>query len=130
MTGGEIFIDGAAGTEIGRAMRRGLIAVGRAGGDSIGLNLLAGTILVFGRCGPRPGIGMRRGTIGLFAPPVEIPLTFRQASRAVPQFMRLLLTHLERSGFSAAGRFLNSRYLGYHGDQLALGKGEILVREG
>lgn len=129
MSAGEIFIDGAAGQEVGRAMRRGLIVVGRAAGDSVGLNLLAGTILVFGACGPRPGIGMRRGTIGLFASPVEIPLTFRRAGRGRPQFMRLLLNHLRREGISAAEAFLDSEYISYDGDLFSLGKGEILVRD-
>jgi formylmethanofuran dehydrogenase subunit C len=129
MSGGELLIAGNAGHEIGRAMRRGLIVVGGDAGDSLGLNLLAGTILVFGRCGPSPGIGMRRGTVGLFTPPVEMPLTFRPANRWQPQFMRLLLNYVGQVGIKAAAQFIDSKYLSFHGDLLALGKGEILVRE-
>jgi formylmethanofuran dehydrogenase subunit C len=129
MSGGELLIAGNAGNEIGRAMRRGSIVVGGAAGDSLGSNLLAGTILVFGRCGPSPGIGMRRGTIGLFTPPVEMPLTFRAANRWRPQFMRLLLNYIGQVGIEAAAQFIDSEYLSFHGDLLALGKGEILVRE-
>ena len=129
MTGGEIFISGAAGAEIGRAMRRGLIVVGGSAGDSLGLNLLAGTILAFGPCGENPGVGMRRGTIGLFAGPVRLPLSFRRANRWQPQFMRLLLDYLSRAGVAAAESYLDACYVAHHGDLLALGKGEILVRE-
>ena len=128
MTGGELFIDGATGSEVGHAMRRGLIVVGGAAGDSVGLNLIAGTILVFGPCGLRPGIGMRRGTIGLFTMPVEIPLTFRPAIRQQPQFMRLLLNYVSRTGVSSAMQFLDAEFDSFRGDLLALGKGEILVK--
>jgi formylmethanofuran dehydrogenase subunit C len=128
MTGGELFIDGAAGFEAGRAMRRGLIVIGGAAGDSVGLNLVAGTILVLGRCGPRPGVGMRRGTIALFAPPAEIPLTFRQANRQQPQFMRLLLNYVRQAGISIPDELLNAEYQSFGGDLLALGKGEVLVK--
>ncbi len=127
MTGGELFIDGAAGNELGRGMRRGLIVVGGAAGDSVGLNLIAGTILVFGRCGPRPGVGMRRGTLALFAPLAEIPLTFRAANRQRPPFMPVLLNYLRRAGVSIPDVILDAEYDSFGGDQLALGKGEILV---
>lgn len=129
MTGGEIFIDGGAGDYAGSRMRRGLIAIGGDAGDSVGRDMLAGTIFVFGRCGPRPGIGMRRGTIGLFGAAAELPLTFRRANRWEPQFMQLLLTYLKRHGVKAAGQFLASECIAYHGDMLALGKGEILLKD-
>jgi hypothetical protein len=43
--------------------------------------------------------------------------------------MRLLLNYLETVGLSVARQYLDSDYRSYHGDLLALGKGEILVRE-
>ncbi len=42
--------------------------------------------------------------------------------------MRVLTVHLHHSGFSGAEAWIESAYDIYHGDQLALGKGEILLR--
>ncbi len=129
MTGGTILVGGDAGSEIGRNLRRGLIAVGGSAGELIGANLLAGTILVFGRSGIRPGAGMRRGTIGLFGPePVELLPTFRRGNRARPLVVDLLLRHLRGLEFPIAGELLAADYWNYHGDLLAGGRGELLVR--
>jgi formylmethanofuran dehydrogenase subunit C len=146
VTGGELLIDGGAGDQLGTAMRRGLVAVGGAAGDGVGTRMIAGTILIGGRCGRHTGAGMRRGTIVLRGPAGEMPgskaaqtdsvellPTFARANRWNPQFMRLLLVHLQRVGFLRAGSWMESDYAVYHGDQLARahfdrGKGEILVR--
>ena len=139
MTGGELLIDGDAGDQLGTAMRRGLVAVGGAAGDGVGTRMIAGTILVGGRCGRHAGAGMRRGTIVLMSrqagesrvPESMLP-TFARANCWNPQFMRMLLVHLQRRGFSAADAWIESNYVVYHGDRLAdgdlRGKGEILVR--
>jgi formylmethanofuran dehydrogenase subunit C len=134
MTGGEVLVDGNAGNHLGTAMRRGLLAVGGAAGDGIGARMIAGTILVGGQCGRHIGAGMRRGTIALMAPAGETPApqsllpTFARANHWSPQIMRLLMVHLHRGGFPGADAWIESAYDIYHGDQLALGKGEILVR--
>ncbi len=129
MTGGEIFIGGDVGSEVGQWMRRGLIAIGGDAGESAGSQMLAGTILVFGRCGPRPGIGMRRGTIGVFTGQPELPLTFRRGNRWRPQFMQLLLTYLRQQSVTAAQQVAEGDYVTHHGDMLALGRGEIFVKD-
>ena len=128
MTGGTILIDGAAGNEVGHTMRRGTIAVGGAG-DMTGFNMIAGTVLVFGECGIRPGAGMRRGTIGLFGshPPELLP-TFRFGSTFEPQVLRVLLRDLRARGARFDDALLDAEFDLYHGDLVALGKGEVLMR--
>lgn len=131
MTGGTILIDGDVGNEIGHTMRRGLIAVGGAAGDMVGFNMIAGTVLVFGECGIRAGAGMRRGTLGLLgAKRPELLPTFRYASTWQPQVMRILLRDLCERGWAAADELPPSEFDVYHGDLVALGKGEIFLRPG
>lgn len=129
MTDGTIMIGGDVGSEIGATMRRGILAVGGSCGDAAGFNMIAGTILVFGTCGIRAGAGMRRGTIGLFGPdpPTMLP-TFRQAGCFRPLFLRLLLRELAGLGFRPADLELDADMLLYHGDLIALGKGEVWMR--
>lgn len=128
-TGGTILVDGNAGNEIGHTMRRGIIAIGGDAGDMLGFNLIAGTILAFGKCGIRAGAGMRRGTIGILGPdPPPMLSSFRFGSTYKPQFLGLLLKELSEKGFRVAPELLGSNYDLYHGDLVALGKGEILLR--
>jgi formylmethanofuran dehydrogenase subunit C len=129
MTGGTILVDGNAGNEIGHTMRRGTIAIGGAAGDMLAFNMLAGTVLVLGECGIRPGAGMRRGTLGLFGlnPPPLLP-TFRFGSTYRPLIMRMALRGLRSRGF-VVDESLDAAALDlYHGDLVALGKGEIFLR--
>lgn len=129
MTGGTILVGGNAGQETAHSMRRGLIAVGGSTGEFAATNMIAGSLLVFGGCGPRPGAGMRRGTLALLGGQVPEPLvTFRPGSICRPQFMRLLLRWLAEHDFPVPGGLLDADYRIYHGDQLAVGRGEILVR--
>jgi formylmethanofuran dehydrogenase subunit C len=130
MTGGTILIGGEVGNEIGHTMRRGLIAVGGAAGDFIGINMIAGTILVFGDCGIRPGAGMRRGTIGLFGQqaPKLLP-TFRPAGRDHLLVVELLFRQLESLGFAVPEGVRHAPCRMYHGDMVAVGRGELLVPE-
>ncbi len=131
MTGGTILVDGDAGHEVGRGMRRGVIAIGGAAGDLVGFNMLAGTVLVFGGCGSRVGAGMRRGTIGVLGPtaPVLLP-TFRHATALRPQFLAVILRHLRSQGLTIDDSLFTTEFEIYHGDQLTLGRGELLVRCG
>lgn len=129
MKGGTILVDGDAGNEIGSLMRRGLVAIGGKAGDMVGFNMLAGTVLVFGRCGIRPGAGMRRGTIGLFGPnPPPLLPSFRHGSTLQPQILRVLLRSLIQKGFNAADARMTAEINLYHGDLVALGRGEIWLR--
>jgi formylmethanofuran dehydrogenase subunit C len=126
MTGGAILVDGPAGNEIGHGMRRGLIAVGGAD-DAVGFNMIAGSILVFGSCGIRPGAGMRRGTIGLFGPerPTLLP-TFRYGCRFRPLVLAMLLKELAGLGYTVPQGLGTAEVDLYHGDFVALGRGEVL----
>ena len=129
MTGGTILIDGNTGNETGCTMRRGLIAIGGSAGDMVGFNMIAGTVFVFGECGIRPGAGMRRGTLGLFSPnPPQLLPTFRYASTYQPQVVRLLLRTLRDKGLRLDESLLDAEFDLYHGDLVALGKGEVLFR--
>jgi formylmethanofuran dehydrogenase subunit C len=129
MTGGTILIHGEVGNEIGHTMRRGLLAVGGCG-DFVGLNMIAGTIFVFGPCGIRPGAGMRRGTIGLFgAGQTKLLPTFRPGSRDKPLILQLLFRQLRKLDFPVDDSLLDTEYRMFHGDLVAIGRGELLVPE-
>jgi formylmethanofuran dehydrogenase subunit C len=129
MTDGTILIGGDAGGEIGAAMRRGTLVVGGSCGDATGFGMIAGSILVFGSCGARIGAGMKRGTIGLLGPdPIQLLPTFRRAGCFRPLFLRLLLREIARLGFPVDLGLLDDDLLLYHGDLVALGKGEVWMR--
>jgi formylmethanofuran dehydrogenase subunit C len=127
MTGGTILVEGTAGNEVGSAMRRGLIVLGGAE-DALGVNLIAGTILVFGPCGIRPGAGMRRGTIGLFGPETDLLPTFEYACRYRPPFFPLLVRELRQCGYPVPEGAITADVDLHHGDLVADGRGEILLR--
>jgi formylmethanofuran dehydrogenase subunit C len=130
MTGGTILIGGEVGNEIGHTMRRGLLAVGGGCGDFPGVNMIAGTILVFGPCGIRPAPGMRRGTLGLFGaePPKLLP-TFRAGGCDRPLFLQLIFRELRRLDFPVDDALFDAAFRMYHGDMVAIGRGEVLVPE-
>ena len=129
MTDGTILIGGDVGDEIGVAMRRGMIAVRGSCGDAAGFNMIAGSILVFGTCGVRVGAGMRRGTIGVLGPePPRLLPTFRRAGAFRPLFLRLIFGELARLGFPVDDGLIQSDLSLYHGDLIALGKGEVWMR--
>jgi formylmethanofuran dehydrogenase subunit C len=130
MTRGTILVEGSAGNEIGHTMRRGTIVIGGNAGDAPGFNMIAGTIFVLGACGIRPGAGMRRGTIGLFGPePPPLLPTFRFACRFKPNILRLAALEIARLQFPVPERLLDGSIALYHGDLVALGKGEIWIAE-
>lgn len=129
MTGGVITIGGAIGGFAGLKMRRGLLAVAGGCGQGLGHGMIAGTIVVGGDCGNHAGVEMRRGSIvlcGRTSP--RPPLTFRPAGSFRPVFLRLLVRELERLEFAVDPNILATDLELYHGDMLALGKGEIWIR--
>jgi formylmethanofuran dehydrogenase subunit C len=128
MTGGAILIGGDAGDEVGHSMRRGLIAVGGSIGDSAGISMIAGSLFVMGSCGVRPAAGMRRGSLVLLGDRPTLLPTFRLAGPSRPLFPRIYLLRLRRHGLSVADDLLQSEYTLYHGDLVAGGRGEVLVR--
>ena len=129
MTGGTILIGGDVGNEVGHSIRRGWIAVGGRAGDMIGFNMIAGSVFVFGGCGIRPGAGMRRGTIGLFGDPVpQLLPSFSWACQLQPTFLSLMLRKLAEYDFAFDPALRSADCDLYHGDLVALGKGEILMR--
>jgi formylmethanofuran dehydrogenase subunit C len=130
MTGGTILVEGSVGNEVGLTLRRGLVAVGGACGDFVGANMIAGTVLVFGQCGNRPAAGMRRGTVGLFGgEPPSLLVSFRKSCVCEPPFLRLIFRHLQSLGFAVPSECVGASYRLYHGDHVAVGRGEILIRE-
>jgi formylmethanofuran dehydrogenase subunit C len=128
MTGGEILVRGSVGHDLGWRMRRGLIAVAGDVGEFAGQEMLAGTILALGKIGAHPGAGMRRGT--LLLPQVaeaELLPTFTRGALELPTFVRLIVNHLRREREFDAATLLSGALQAYHGDMLALGRGEIFV---
>lgn len=131
MTGGTIIVDGDAGNEVALTMRRGLIAIGGSAGDMTGFNMIAGTVLIFGESGIRAGAGMRRGTIGLFGPnPPPLLPSFRYAATFQPQVLSIILRDLKAKGLHIDNSLLSAEFDLHHGDLVALGRGEILLRRG
>jgi formylmethanofuran dehydrogenase subunit C len=128
MDRGLIVVTGNAGNEVGNVMRRGLIVVGGDTGDFTGAFMIAGSIVVCGELGARAGAGMKRGSIITYHLPELLP-TFRYACTYQPVFLRLLLRQLRSGGVPVAEEWLDGHYRRYCGDQVALGKGEILVWE-
>ncbi|HTU20615.1 MAG TPA: formylmethanofuran dehydrogenase subunit C [Gemmataceae bacterium] len=127
MRGGVLLIDGKAGHEIGATMRGGLIAVGGASGDFPGVSMIAGSIFLFGPSGGRPGAGMKRGTLAFFSSSPPLLPTFRPACDYRPVFLSLYLRQLRAWGFAVDERFQGGRWRRWTGDQVPLGKGEILL---
>lgn len=128
MTGGTILVEGNAGNEIGLTMRRGLIAIGGDAGDMLGFNMIAGTAVVLGRCGIRPGAGMRRGTLALLGPdpPTLLP-SFHYGWTAQQQAVALVLREIHEQGLAVDEQLLAAEYQLYHGDLVALGRGEVFL---
>ncbi|HWB09520.1 MAG TPA: formylmethanofuran dehydrogenase subunit C [Pirellulales bacterium] len=129
MTGGTILIGGDAGGEVGHSMRRGLIAVGGSVGDCPAVNMIAGSLFVTGGCGVRPAAGMRRGSLVLLGDKPTLLPTFRPAGYGRPVFSRVYLLHLRGRGFAVPDELLKADYALYHGDLLAGGRGEVLIRD-
>jgi len=118
------------GNEVGLTLRRGLVAIGGACGDFVGFNMAAGTVLVFGQCGNRPAAGMRRGTVGLFGgTPPTLLMSFRKSCVCRPVFLQLIFRQLQSLGFAVPADCWNASYSLYNGDHVALGRGEVLIRE-
>ncbi len=130
ITDGTILIGGNAGDQAGASMRRGMVVIAGSCGDAAGFDMIAGTILVFGSCGVHPGAGMRRGTLGLFGPdPPRLLPTFRRCDRFRPLFVRLIARELDRLSFPTHRGLSEEELTLYHGDLVALGKGEVWIRE-
>lgn len=131
MQGGTILVHGNIGNEAGQRMRRGSIIAGGTAGDATGFDMIAGSIFTFGKMGTLAGAGMRRGTIGLFGGtgvPDLLP-TFRYSCVYRPVWLSFFLRQLKETGFPVPEHCFHSEYHRYCGDFMALGKGEILVRQ-
>ncbi|NOT26177.1 MAG: formylmethanofuran dehydrogenase subunit C [Acidobacteria bacterium] len=130
MTDGTILIDGSAGNEVGHTLRRGLIAIGGSCGDFVGFSMLAGTVLLFGDSGIRPAAGMRRGTVAFLGdkPPALLG-TFFRSGVSQPLFLSLYLQQLRQLGFEVPAGCWPANYRMFRGDHVALGRGELLIRE-
>jgi formylmethanofuran dehydrogenase subunit C len=129
MLGGEIFVHGNAGSEVGGAMRRGLIAVGGDSGDFTGVNMLAGTIIVLGDMGWRSGASMKRGTIVSMHEARIIP-TFTYACTYKPSFLPLYLQRVREMGLPVDEAHINGCYRRWSGDSIEMNRGEILIFDG
>lgn len=126
MRGGTIFVDADAGSEVGANMRRGTIAIGGKCGEFAGTGMIAGSILAFGGTGPRVGAGMKRGTI-LSGAPTTLPPTFAESATFDPVFLRVYLQTMIAWELPVPREWIGRPVRSYRGDQLALGKGEVLV---
>jgi formylmethanofuran dehydrogenase subunit C len=129
MRGGVLLIDGKAGHEVGAGMRRGLIAVGGEVGDFAGVSLIAGSLFLFGPCGARAGAGMKRGSLAFLGSSPALLPTFRYTCTYDPVFLRPYLRRLREWGFAVQDHHLGGSWRRYAGDLVALGKGEILIRQ-
>jgi formylmethanofuran dehydrogenase subunit C len=73
---------------------------------------------------------MRRGTLALLGcqPPILLP-TFRKSCLYRPPFMPLLFRFLEQHDFAIPDELRRMPFRLYHGDCVALGRGEIFLRD-
>jgi formylmethanofuran dehydrogenase subunit C len=127
MTGGEMVVRGSAGPEAGASMRRGLLTVAGDAGPGAGRATIAGTVVVFGAVAPDAGQWSKRGTIVALGP-VSVSPTYRYACAYRPQYVNLLLRHLEERHGLQAGRARDTGlFRRYSGDLAELGAGEILA---
>jgi formylmethanofuran dehydrogenase subunit C len=128
MTGGELLIEGKAGDETGRVMRRGLIAIGGSSGEFCGSRMIAGSIFVGGTVGGRAGAGMKRGTICLLGRPApELLPTFERAGVSRPVFLAAYARRLKAAGLNSGMAALSGPLERWCGDRLTGGLGEILT---
>ncbi len=129
MAGGTITMDGGAGRYVGRRIRRGTIAVRGSVGVGAMTDAIAGTVLVLGSCDRLAGAGMRRGSLLLLGDgATDILPTFRRGRNARPLMLSLLVPHLASLGFAMDHHLIRTDLRQYHGDQSALGLGEIFAR--
>lgn len=129
MTDGEILIAGSAGPRAGFRMRRGLIAMHRAG-EQAGHHLQAGTLLVTQGPLVHPGLGMKRGTIICLdadAKPGWLPY-YQPDCIYRPVILQMILGRLASLGFHLPPEARQARYQLYTGDRLTQGKGELFQR--
>jgi formylmethanofuran dehydrogenase subunit C len=127
ITGGELMVRGSAGPEAGASMRRGLVAVGGDAGPGAGRATIAGTVVIFGAAGADVGQWSKRGTVVALGS-VTVPPTYRYACTYRPQYLDLLLRHLEERHRLRAGQARDTGlFQRYSGDLAELGAGEILV---
>lgn len=127
MSGGELIVKGTAGAEAGAAMRRGLLAIGKAAGERTGLGMIAGTVLLIGAAGAETGLWSKRGSVVALGS-ITPPATYRYACTYQPVHLRLILTRLRALyNLRIQRRQLTGSYRRYSGDFAELGKGEILA---
>ena len=120
-------VRGSAGPEAGASMRRGLLTVAGDAGPGAGRATIAGTVVVFGAVAPGAGQWSKRGTIVALGP-VTVSPTYRYACAYRPQYVNLLLRHLEERHGLQAGRARDTGlFRRYSGDLAELGAGEILA---
>tara|TARA_R110002073_G_scaffold56905_28_gene144895 strand:+ start:17233 stop:18033 length:801 start_codon:yes stop_codon:yes gene_type:complete len=82
MSGGRIVVRDAAGDHVGHRMRRGEIFIEGAAGDFVGSHQIAGTIVVAAEIGKSIGYAMRRGTLIVNEPPATSRTRFSEAIEA------------------------------------------------
>lgn len=129
MRDGMILVEGSVGSEVGLAMRRGLIAVTGPSGPGLGRGMIAGTILSLGSVGRLAGSGMKRGTLALIDPGPDFePLaTFAASGRYRFPFLAVYLRTLRDQGFPIPPGLESRAFDRYNGDLLDGGQGEILT---
>lgn len=129
MTGGEIIVRGNVGHEVGRCMRRGLIAIGGSCGIGTAFGMIAGTILINGVVGGRLGAGMKRGTLICLNQQARCGVlpTFRPSGHISPQFFRVLWNRLKPYRCFITEIDPSAEFDRCIGDCTEDGKGEILI---
>ncbi len=129
MQGGVILVGGRVGDYAAERMRRGLLFVGGDAGRFAGWQMRAGTLLVCGTLGPHAGLGLRRGSL-VASRARGLPEGFTPACRAEFTWLRMALRQLESLGVLLPPGWLAGRFWRYTGDDLEIGKGEILLHDG
>jgi formylmethanofuran dehydrogenase subunit C len=129
MQGGVLIVGGSAAGYTGERMRRGLLFIGGDAGEFAGRQMRAGTLLVAGTLTAHAGLGLRRGSI-VASRAQSLPAGFSPACVADFTWLRLALCQLQSLEVPLPPGWLEGRFWRYCGDDLEIGKGEILLHDG
>ncbi len=128
MDGGTIMVRGSVGSEAGAYMRRGLLWIGKNSSEFTGARMLAGTICIGGNLGNYAGMGLRRGSIIAGHMASMVP-GFTSTGYADMEWLQMTMVALHKMGMSIPTRWKHIRPLRFTGDNLDMGKGEMIAYE-
>jgi formylmethanofuran dehydrogenase subunit C len=90
--------------------------------------MLAGSIIIAGKAGHGAGLGMKRGSMVIGQLERVLP-GFRNNGQPDDEWLRIYSTFLKSEGIILPDDWLGDGLIRFTGDNLDLGKGELLVHD-